>query len=43
MTGHHHAIRCILPPDVLERVVLHGDEEERERALRTLATDQSLR
>ena len=43
MTRFHDPIRCILPPDILIRVAQQGDEEQRERALRTLATDQSLR
>ena len=43
MTHDHDPIRCILPPEILERIARYGDEEQRERALRTLATDYSLR
>ena len=38
-----HTIACILPPDMLERVVLNGTPEQRENALRTLSQDNSLR
>ena len=34
---------CFLPPLLLERLVLHGDPRQRALALRTLATDMSLR
>ena len=34
---------CFLPPVLLERLVLHGDARQRALALRTLATDASLR
>jgi len=34
---------CFLPPLLLERLVLHGDPQQRALALRTLATDASLR
>ncbi len=34
---------CFLPPLLLERLVLHGDAHQRAFALRTLATDTSLR
>jgi len=34
---------CFLPPLLLERLVLHGDERQRAFALRTLATDATLR
>jgi Zn-dependent metalloprotease len=36
-------IACILPPDILERIALHGDEQQRAAAIRTLARDASLR
>jgi Zn-dependent metalloprotease len=36
-------INCILPPDVLERIALHGSQEQRAAALHTLARDNSLR
>ena len=38
-----HPLACVLPPDMLERLVLNGSQEQRERALRTLARDNSLR
>src|SRR4051794_4265140 len=43
MARHLHSIACILPPDILERVILQGTPEQRERALRTLARDNTLR
>jgi Zn-dependent metalloprotease len=38
-----YPLACVLPPDMLERLVLNGSQEQRERALRTLARDNSLR
>jgi Zn-dependent metalloprotease len=44
MIRHQHdPVRCILPPGMLERVAQRGDEAQRERALHTLARDNSLR
>jgi len=37
------SVCCFLPPLLLERLVLHGDERQRTLALRTLSTDSSLR
>ena len=37
------SIACILPPEILERIVLEGSPEQRARALRTLARDNALR
>jgi Zn-dependent metalloprotease len=38
-----HSLACILPPDMLERLILNGSDEQRQSALRTLARDNSLR
>jgi Zn-dependent metalloprotease len=38
-----HPLTCILPPNILEKVILNGTAEQRERALNTLARDQALR
>ena len=38
-----HPLACILPPDMLERLILNGSQEQRQDALRTLARDNSLR
>ena len=44
MTRHQHdPVRCILPPDILQRIAQRGDEEQRRRALHTLARDTTLR
>src|SRR6266496_3660348 len=43
MTPPRHSIACILPPDMLERVILEGTQAQREKALRTLARDNALR
>jgi Zn-dependent metalloprotease len=40
---HRHPSACILPPDMLERLILHGDDAQRAAALRTLARDGTLR
>jgi Zn-dependent metalloprotease len=34
---------CLIPPYVLERMAQHGDAAQRERAIRTLGVDHSLR
>lgn len=36
-------VRCIVPPDILEHMARRGNERERDWALSTMATDQSLR
>jgi Zn-dependent metalloprotease len=41
--GHRPSIACILPPEILERVILQGTPEQRERALNTLSRDSALR
>jgi Zn-dependent metalloprotease len=38
-----HSLTCILPPEILERVILQGSDQQRARALRTLARDSTLR
>jgi Zn-dependent metalloprotease len=44
MIRHQHdPVRCILPPDILLRIAQRGDEEQRRRALHTLARDTTLR
>jgi Zn-dependent metalloprotease len=43
MLGHRHSLHCIVPPIVLERIARNGSEEQRRRALDTMARDQSLR
>jgi Zn-dependent metalloprotease len=43
MIRHRHTIRCILPPDMLERIILNGDRDQRAAALQTLSRDNSLR
>jgi hypothetical protein len=44
MIRHQHdPVRCILPPVILQRIAQRGDEDQRRRALHTLARDTSLR
>ena len=43
MSQHLGHLACILPPDILERVILEGTPEQRRAALNTLATDNALR
>lgn len=37
------AIRCIIPPQVLDRIARNGSSEQRRRALDTISLDHSLR
>jgi Zn-dependent metalloprotease len=39
----HRCCCSIVPPDLLRRIALHGSPRQREAALGTLATDQTLR
>lgn len=41
--GSRSAIHCIVPPIILERIARSGSDEQRDWALRTLATDHSVR
>jgi Zn-dependent metalloprotease len=41
--AHRHSICCILPPHVIDAVAQRGTPAQRARALRTLATDNTLR
>ncbi len=42
-THHRNPIFCILSPQVLDSIVRNGSPEQRERAMRTLSTDHTLR
>jgi Zn-dependent metalloprotease len=37
------SIECLIPPYVLSRIAQHGEPEQRQRAVRTLSIDASLR
>jgi hypothetical protein len=39
----YHSLRCILPPDLLERLARTGDERTRAAALDTMALDRKFR
>ena len=39
----HRPLHCILPPQLLARIALAGDPDQRARALATLSTDTTLR
>lgn len=39
----HCSVACILPPLLLERIAVNGNDEQRRRALATLGVDTSLR
>jgi len=41
--AHRHSIFCILPPHIVEAIAQRGTAQQRARALRTLATDNTLR
>jgi Zn-dependent metalloprotease len=43
MAQHVRPINCILPPDMLRRVILQGSAEQRAGALNTLERDNTLR
>jgi Zn-dependent metalloprotease len=43
MSGPVHRLACILPPGMLEQVILRGTPAQREIALRTLSRDHTLR
>jgi len=40
---HRHSIFCIVPPDMLHEIARNGTAQERDLALKTLATDGTLR
>ncbi len=40
---HRHSAWCIVPPYILEQIARKGTPEQRERAIRTLGADASLR
>src|SRR2546426_5219775 len=40
---HRHSIFCIVPPHILHEIARNGTAQERDLALRTLATDGTLR
>ncbi len=40
---HRHSIFCILPPDILVNIVNNGTKDQRDRAVRALDVDHSLR
>ena len=42
-TAHRHSIFCILPPYILDSIILNGAPQERAHALRTLGIDHSIR
>jgi Zn-dependent metalloprotease len=41
--AHRHSICCILPPHIIDAVAQRGTPAQRARAMRTLATDNTLR
>ena len=43
MTPHPYSLACVLPPFLLERIAVNGNDEQRRRALQVLAVDTSLR
>jgi len=40
---HRCGLHCLIPPHVLERIALNGDDEQRQWALQTLSMDHTLR
>jgi Zn-dependent metalloprotease len=40
---HRHSVFCILPPYVLNSIVKNGTPKQRELAIQTLSTDNTLR
>ena len=43
MVCRRNPVHCIVPPVLLERIATKGTEEQRERALKTIMKDHSLR
>ncbi|CAI7979295.1 MULTISPECIES: M4 family metallopeptidase [unclassified Parafrankia] len=43
MTGHRRCAPCAVPPHILERIARNGNDEQRARALSTMAQDSSHR
>lgn len=41
--SHRHSIFCILPPYMLEQIAQHGSSEQRQTAVRTLASSRLIR
>jgi Zn-dependent metalloprotease len=42
-SSHRHSIFCILPPHIIDAIAQRGTPRQRARALRTLATDNTMR
>lgn len=40
---HHHSLQCVIPPFMLESILLKGSAEQREIALRSYAVSTTLR
>jgi Zn-dependent metalloprotease len=40
---HRHSIFCILPPEILESIASRGSQAQRDAALQTLSTDNTVR
>jgi Zn-dependent metalloprotease len=43
MTTRRHSIFCILPPHILRAIAQHGTDQQRSKALGTLASDSTFR
>jgi Zn-dependent metalloprotease len=43
MHQHRSSLACIIPPDLLRDIILHGSEAERKAAAETIAVDQTFR
>jgi hypothetical protein len=43
MPQYRHSLHCIVPPIVLEKIAKDGSEQQRKRAIDTMARDQTLR
>jgi Zn-dependent metalloprotease len=43
MPHQRHSIHCIVPPIVLEKIAKDGSEQQRKKAIDTMARDQTLR
>jgi Zn-dependent metalloprotease len=41
--SHRNPVHCLLPPHILERVARHGDDRQREWALRAMGVDNTIR
>lgn len=43
MCGHHSSIYCVLPPYILQNIIEHGNQVQRQQALRNIVSAEAMR